>query len=213
LNNYEIIYIDSLNKKTDLPFNNLATILNVNGEPIHGAAVILKNFIDTITTTRYFEDMTTSELHKILHFRAYVQVVVWENDNDIWREEEFYGDIDTYAKRFFEEEKYSSMEIAFLKHNLNILYLKSEYGKENACGSLLSCKVEKIIIFTMLTSSIRGNITKQEVEKIIELSTILPPPFKPDNKWFDDEKDEHNRVLIKNKYRILDNVYLENTKK
>jgi hypothetical protein len=64
----------------------------------------------------------------------------------------------------------------------------------------------------MLTDSFRGNITKEEIEKIIKLSTVLTPPFKPENKWFEDEKDEYERLIIKNKYRILDNIYQEHFK-
>jgi hypothetical protein len=47
-----------------------------------------------------------------------------------------------------------------------------------------------------------------EVTKIIKLSTVLEPPYKPDEKWLSDEKDIHGRNIIKNKYRILDNTYL-----
>ena len=64
------------------------------------------------------------------------------------------------------------------------------------------------MIFTMLTDTIRGNITLNEVNKIIKLSTVLEPPYKPDDKWLSDEKDIHGRNIIKNKYRILDNTYL-----
>jgi lambda repressor-like predicted transcriptional regulator len=46
------------------------------------------------------------------------------------------------------------------------------------------------------------------VNKIIKLSTVLEPPYKPDEKMVADEKDIHGRNIIKNKYRILDNTYL-----
>ena len=65
----------------------------------------------------------------------------------------------------------------------------------------------------MLTDKIRGCITKDEVEKIIKLSTILTPPFRYDAKWAEEEKDEHNRTIIKNKYRVLDITYQEMTNK
>jgi hypothetical protein len=38
------------------------------------------------------------------------------------------------------------------------------------------------------------------------------PPFKPDNKWLEEKRDEHDRIIINNKYRILDNIYQENFK-
>ena len=44
---------------------------------------------------------------------------------------------------------------------------------DNACGTLLNCKVEKVLIYTMLTNEIRGNITVSEINKIVKrLSTI-----------------------------------------
>jgi hypothetical protein len=62
----------------------------------------------------------------------------------------------------------------------------------------------------MLTNEIRGNLTIDELQKIIKLSLVLTPPFKPENKWFEEEKDEHNRTIIKNRFRVLDCVYKDN---
>ena len=63
----------------------------------------------------------------------------------------------------------------------------------------------------MITPTIRGNITLSEVEKIIKLSNYLESPYKMDNKWCEDEKDIHGRNIIKNRFKILDNVYKELT--
>ena len=210
--NYELIYIDSTYKDNKFEINHFATLLNSNGEIVKGPAFVVKNHISTLTNEMYFEDMTTSELYKLLHERSHHKIVIWNDETEKFTEDEVYGPIDNYAKIFFENEPYSKSEIAFLKHNLNILYLKSEYGKTNVIGSLLNCKVEKVLIFTMNTNELYGNLTNDELQKIIKLSQILPPPFKPMNKWFEDEKDEFGRNIIKNKYRILDNVYLENNK-
>ncbi len=207
LHNYELLYLDSSYKDNNLPINQFATLLNSNGEVVKGPAVVVKNYIPTLTNDRRFEDMTTSELYNLLHQRGNNKVVTWNDESEQWNEEEVYGDMNKYAEKFFGGEFYHKCEIAFLKHNLNIWYLKSEYGMDNVMGTLLNCKVEKVLVFTMITQDIRGNITKDEVKKISQLSKVLTPPFKPDSSWFDEEKDEFNRQIIKNKYRVLDTVY------
>jgi hypothetical protein len=204
--NYEIIYVDTLNKKSNMEHNELASLIHLENEIIKGNCILIRNYIPTLSNDMLISDMNTSYLHKILRRRGMISVVAWE---DSWREEEFYGDIENYADKFFEGEKYNKVEIAFLKHNLNIWYLESEYGVKNVVGNLINVPIEKCFIFTKLTNFIKGWITKDEVNKIIKLSTILEPTFKPDNKWFEDEKDETGRKIIKNKYRILDNVYQE----
>ena len=77
-------------------------------------------------------------------------------------------------------------------------------------GKLLEPKVDKCLVYSMMTKTIRTNLTLNELNKIIKLSEVLKEPYKPDDKWFEEEKDEHGRKIIKNKYRILDNVYKEN---
>ena len=210
LYNYQIIYIDKINNNNTV--NQLASIINTNGDVIHGKAIIIKNYVATLNNEVKFDNMDSDALHKMIIKRGLNTFVVWDDESEKWREDEIYGTMDVYAKKFFEDEKYKTIEIAFLKHNLNIWYLNSDYGKSNVCGTLLNDKVEKVLIFTKLKNDINGNITKEEIEKIIKLSTVLTPPFNPDNKWFGNEKDEHKRYIIKNKYKILDNVYHENFK-
>jgi hypothetical protein len=210
LHNYQLIYMDKINNNNKV--NQFATMLNTNGDVIQGKAVIIKNFVSTVTNEIRFDDMDSSALHKMIKNRGFNTFVTWDDESEKWREDEIYGSMEIFAKKFFDGEPYKTCEMAFLKHNLNIWYLKSEYGKSDVCGTLLNCKVEKVLIFTMLTNDFRGNITKNEIEKIIKLSTVLTPPFKPENKWFEEEKDDHGRTIIKNKYRILDNVYQENFK-
>jgi hypothetical protein len=210
LHNYQIMYIDKINNNNKV--NQFATLININGDVIQGKAIIIKNYVATLSNNIRFDNMDSSALYKMIRSRGYNTVGVWDNESEIWKEEEIYGPMEDFAKIFFENEPYRTCEIGFLKHNLNIWYLNSEYGTSNVCGTLLNCKVEKVLIFTMLTDSFRGNITKEEIEKIIKLSTVLTLPFKPENKWFEDEKDEYGRLIIKNKYRILDNIYQEHFK-
>jgi hypothetical protein len=205
--NYEMIYIDTLNKISELPINNFATMINVNEEIIKGPVILVKNYVPTLTNNTFFLDMTQNELYKMLYTRGFTKIVLWDDDSEQWREEEVYGPLDDFIKKFFDNEHYIKNEISFLKHNLNILFRKSEYGKENVFGKLISEKVDKILIFTMFTDERRGNITIDEIIKIKELSNILVYPYDLDNKWLEDEHDEYGRLIIKNKYRILDTEF------
>lgn len=202
---YEMMYINTLNIESDLPFNEMASLLHLEKEIVRGNAIIIKSYIPSINNEMCFNDMKNADLFNIIKARGFTKVVVYDEK---LREEEIYGDIEVFANKFFEEETYIKKEFAFLKHNINIYYTKSEYGEENTCGKLINDKIDKFIIFTMLTDTIRGNITLNEVNKIIKLSTVLEPPYKPDEKWLIDEKDIHGRNIIKNKFRILDNTYL-----
>ena len=210
LHTYQIMYIDKVNNNNKV--NQYATLMNINGDVIQGKAIIIKNYVATLTSDIRFDNMDSTALYKMIKSRGYNTVGIWDSESEKWKEDEVYGPIENYAKNFFEDEPYKTCEIGFLKHNLNILYLNSEYGKSNVCGTLLNGKVEKVLIFTMLTDSFRGNITKEEIEKIIKLSTVLTSPFKPDNKWLEEKRDVHDRIIINNKYRILDNIYQENFK-
>ena len=210
LHNYQIIYIDKMYNNNKV--NYFASIINTNNEVIYGKAVFIKNYVSTLTDEIKFVNMDSDALHKMIKKRGLTTFVIWDDENETWIEEENYGVIDTYAKKYFEDTQYKTCEIAFLKHNLNILYVNSDYGKSGVCGTLLNGKVDKVLIFTKLTDDVYGNITKEEIHKIIKLSTVLKPPFTPDNKWLTNKKDKYNRTIINNKYRILDNIYQENFK-
>ena len=202
---YEMMYINTLNIESDLPFNEMASLLHLEKEIVRGNAVLVKSYIPSLSNEISFNDMKNSDLFNIIRARGFTKIVVYDEK---LREEEIYGDIEVYAKKFFEDETYKKEELGFLKHNINIYYTKSEYGEENLFGKLLDGKIDKFMIFTMLTDTIRGSITLNEVNKIIKLSSVLEAPYKADDKLVADEKDIHGRNIIKNKYRILDNTYL-----
>jgi len=206
---YEIIYIDTLNKNTKLEYNELASMIHLENEKICGNAIIIKTHIPSFSNDVLLNDMNSSELYKIIRQRGFTKIVVYDGDDSKLKEDEFYGDINTYSKKFFEEEYYHRLEFAFLKHNINILYTKSSYGRSDVCGKFINGKIDKFIMYTMITDNIRGNITLGEVEKIIKLSYYLEAPYKVDEKWVKDEKDENGRNIIKNKFKILDNVFRE----
>jgi hypothetical protein len=209
---YEMIHVDTLNKDSKLQWNELASMLDMENEIIRGPVVLTKTYIPTLKNDISFEDMTSSELFKIIRNRGFTKIVIYDGDDAKLREDEFYGDLDKFAEKFFEGEYYKKKEMAFLAHNLNIYYTLSDYGNSKICGNLLSGKIDKCFFFSMLTDTIRANLTKDELNKIIELSSILEPPYKPEGKWYEEEKDVHGRRIIKNRFRILDNVYNENKK-
>jgi len=200
---YQIIFVDTLNKNTILEKNEFGSMLNISGEVVNGKAIVIKNFISSASNDMHLENMTSSDLYKILYSRGYTKIVLFEDD--MWREKEIYGDIELFAQKFFEDESYLEKELGFLKHNINILYTKSEYGME--VGKLIDTKVDKCIVFTMLTDGIRGSVTLDEVKKIIDLSTRLEPPYTCNEKCEKEEFDEYGRRIVKNKYRILDLYY------
>lgn len=207
--NYEMIYIDTHFKQTELEINHMATMLNLTDEVIKGSAIIIKNYIGTLDNEMYMVDMTTSELNYMIRRRGYNQICIYEDD--IWREDEIFGETEDFAKQFFEGEKFYKIEIAFLKHNINIWYDKSPFGSKTVCGKLLKDPIEKCFIFTMTTDNIRGSISLDEIKKIIKLSTVLTTHkeniYKADDKWDEDEKDNYGRLIINNKYRILEHEF------
>jgi hypothetical protein len=92
-----------------------------------------------------------------------------------------------------------------LLHNINIFYVANEYG-EDIAPKLIPEKVETALFFTKIDDDFRGNLTLDEVKKIIELSNKLES-FEVDEEYMKEEKDELGRNIIKNKYKILEFVY------
>lgn len=200
---YEIMYVD-LVKHNDYQSttNEMASLININGEVIFSNAIVMKTYIPSLSNVMKFVSMTHQDLERILYNRVHTNVVIYSDDE--FSQKTVY-DLEYFAKSFFEEEYYKKVEIAFLAHNINIWYV-SELGKDDVCGKLVNDKIEKCIIFTMNTQTIRGNITLDEVSKIIKLSNIMN-----DYTYVDEpeEKDALGRTVIKNKYRILDNQLIK----
>ena len=73
---------------------------------------------------------------------------------------------------------------------------------------LLDKKIESAVIFTKISEEYRGNITLNEVKKIIQLSNTLEN-YIPKGEWVSEEKDNMGRTIIKNKYRVLDYAWKE----
>ena len=206
---YQMMFIESNFNKNELELNEFGSLLDVENEIIKGPIVLVKSFVPSLSNEMKFVDMTKNELHKLLRSRGYTKVVIYDGDDSELREEEFYGDVEKFAEKFFEGEYYKKKELAFLAHNINIYYTISEYGTKDKCGKLVEGNIDKYFAFTMLTNNNRGNLTKDELKKILILSEHLEPPYKTDDKWSEEDKDEFGRKIIKNKFRILDNIYEE----
>jgi hypothetical protein len=203
---YELLYVDLIKyPQYHNEINELATLINTNTEKIYTNAIILKTYLPPLSDSMLFESVSCNDLQQILYHRAYTKVVLYHNYNYV---EQNILNLDQFAESFFENEYPKKKEVAFLSHNINIWYLPSiEPDKETGiCGNLVDEPVERCIWFTMNTPTIRGNLTYDEVKKIIFLSTKLTD-YNPHIDWSDQKLDKLGRLIIKNKYRILDEKY------
>jgi len=208
---YEILYIDLLPtyKKVELE-NQFSLLLQNNGDNlIFGNALIMKTYVP-VNDMNFMKisDINKDDIKRILEDRINTKVITFDNGD--YEEKKIIGSVEQFAETFFDEEdKYiiQKMELPFLRHNINIWFTKFEYGFEKVCGDLLKhLVINKCIVFTLINDNIRGNISMDEFNKIKYLSEKLEN-YKVPEDLNEEEKDNIGRLLIKNKYRILDNVY------
>lgn len=208
---YEILYIDLLPvfKKKEIE-NQFSLLLQNNGDDkIFGNALIMKTYVPVNDMNKMrIEDISKNDIKQILDDRINTKVIVFDNGD--YEEKKIFGSIEDYSKNFFEDEEQSriqKIELAFLKHNINIWFTKFDYGFENVCGNLLKhLLIDKCIVFTLINDNIRGNLSMDEFNKIKLLSTKLEN-YKIPEEINNEEKDDIGRLVIKNRYRILDYVY------
>jgi len=206
----EIMYVDvSKDEEDETQLNEFGSLLNINGDKIYGNAIITRSFISTTDHSMYLDDVTPEKMDSSLFHRANTKAVIYDNDDESYKEVLIFGSTEDYANNFFDN-KYTikKIELPFLKHNINIWYSTDKYGNLNACGKLIPelDRVDKMIVFSMMTDDYRDSFTLDEFNKIIYLSKKLenyntPPEFTKD------EKDELGRLIIKNKYKILDMMF------
>lgn len=204
---YEILYIDLEKAKeyhTENNLNELASLVNVNGDLIYSNAIILRSYLPSLTDSMNLCTMTKEDLRRVLNDRVYTKVVT--GDDNVWNEERVVGDLNNYAKVYFEDEDFKKLEFPFLMHNINIWYTFSKYGSISMCGNLVEEPVEKCIWFSMKSEEFRGNLTLDEVKKIIALSKLLTD-YKTPSELLDEKIDSLGRKIIYNKYKVLDYVY------
>ena len=206
---YELLYIDTnttnnINYENEDNINELATLLNINEDKIYNNVIILKTYISSLSDSMLFESITKNNIQLLLHNRVNTKIVIWDWTNG-WKEEEIIGDLTTYINILFEGDNYNQININFLMHDINIWYVEDKYG-DKVCGNILNKPLEKCIWFTMKSEDYRGNLTLDEVNKIIKLSLHLENYNIPDE-FNIDKYDKYNRQIIYNKYKILDSMY------
>lgn len=210
---YEIIYCTFTPDKENIEnikHNCLGTIIDLQGKEVFGNFLLLKLKTPYTDYTSKYVDLQKKDIVDHLNKRVHTDVIIYEDDK--FRTEPIPGDTEKFAEVLFEEDydKLKRVEIPFLKYNINIWYIEDEYGDAGVFGNLINenSKVFKGIIFTKITNELRGNLSIDEIKKIIYLSKHLDDFILSDN---DDlikfEKNEKNINIIKNKYRILESVY------
>lgn len=207
----EIMYLDGMNiPEKDRVINDFATLLDINNIKVFGNAILTRTYISNTNNDTYFDDITPVKVRNMLYRRAHTTVVTYDADEDGFKEVEVMGPMEDFANDFFSESKYKikTHEIGFLKHNLNIWYSEDKYGTLDTFGNILpdTCRVDKMIVFSMWTQEYRDCFTMKEFDMIKLLSKKL-------DKWelsedeTKEERDEDGRLIVKNKYRILNQYY------
>ena len=135
--------------------------------------------------------------------RINTNIILYE-DKD-FREMKVCGDLNKFAEEFFDGEGFIKTEFDFLGYNMNIWYT-TDSGSKDIFGKLITNPVYSCIIFIKLEENIRGSISLEEVEKIINLSHKLKS-FEIPKEYLEEKKDIYNRKIVNNKYRILSKLY------
>ena len=206
---YEIMYINTTPKYHKVENENeFALLLQNNGnEKIYGSMILLKSHlpIDNMNSATLCE-ITRDDVIMMLFDRANTKVVLYDEE---FREERVLGPMELYADMFLQTDNIQKIEFPFLKYNLNIWYVEDKDYGDDAIKNLLDVKIERCIIFTLINDDYRGNLTLEEFNKILYLAGKLDN-YSLQPKYNDEEKDELGRNIIKNKYRILEQIYKSN---
>jgi hypothetical protein len=211
----EIMYIDVFPEyKIESLKNEFATLLNIDGDIIFGNAIITRTKIPSESLDNpnmWYIDVTSQDIENMLYRRVNTNVITYDSDEDIYCNTTVTGSLDQFAQVFFGEAQYTykKLELGFLKHNINVWYSEHKYGSLDVFGNILPelCRVDRMIVFTMWCDNYRGNITLDEFNKIKYLSKKLKDYNLPDE--YEKESFDHlNRPIIKNKYRILNTIYM-----
>lgn len=204
---YEILYIDMEKHKNYIKeenINELASLINTNGDTIYSNAIIFKNYIPSLSDSMQLVDMSSEDMERILYDRVHTKVVTFDDDGN-WKEIRVVGDLMSFASEFFDDGSIVKKEIPFLMHNLNMWYTTFDYGRM-PCSKLINRKIDKAIFFTMKSDEFRGNLSLDEVKKIVKLSDKLESYITPEE-YTVEKTDNLGRKIIYNKYKVLDEMY------
>jgi hypothetical protein len=210
----EMMYVEVKKAEEEqYKLNEFANLLNIGQDKIFGNVIINRTYISTSNNDMHIDDITPDKLEYSLYKRANTTAILYDSDSEKLREEEIFGSMDVYSEKYFGEKKYNikKTEVLFLKHVLNIWYTEDEYGISDVVGNLIpsNVKIDKMIIFSMWNEDYRDSLFLSEFNKIILLSKKLKDYSVPEE-YLKDEKDTLGRDIIKNKYKILDLIYLNN---
>ena len=209
---YEIMFLDvkdtaNITSKNE---NQFSSMINIENEKVYGNMIIIKTFNpSTNDKSMLLDTMKKDDLYEILNSRVNTDVIIF--DDGEYRKETVHGDMDIYCKKLFDGEFYKKKELLFLNHNINIWYLENNYGTD-PFPKLVPSKIETAVLFTKISDNHRGNISLYEIKKIVALSNVLET-FTCKSDWVSKEKDELDRDIIKNKYRVLEYAWRENLDK
>lgn len=209
---YELIYIDLENDilyHTNDNINDIANLISINGDSIYSNAILFRNYIPSLTDSMNLCNMTKNDLKRLLYRRAYNTIVIGDSFENKFIEDTVIGDMQIFAKKFFDGEEFKKVEFPFLMHNINIWYTTGII-ENKLCGNLINNKfIDKCIWFTMRTDVYRDNLTLDEVKKIINLSLKLDNYNTP-SELMEEKIDNLGRKIICNKYKVLDKIYDDN---
>ena len=209
---YELIYIDLENDiiyHTNDNINDIANLISINGDTIYSNAILFRSYIPSLTDSMNLCNMSKNDLKRLLYNRAHNIIVIGDSFENKFIEDTVIGDMQIFAKKFFEGEDFKKIEFPFLMHNINIWYTIGII-ENNFCGNLINNKfIDKCIWFTMRTDVFRDNLTLDEVIKIINLSLKIDN-YKTPSELIEEKIDNLGRKIIFNKYKVLDKIYNDN---
>jgi len=183
---YEMLYINTEKTQYEIDdnINELGSLLTLNDDKIYSNVIILKSYLPSLNDSMVLDNITKTDISKLLHNRVYTKIVTWDWDN------------------------FKKLNMDFLMHDINIWYVADNYG-DKVCGNILDQPLEKCVWFTMKSEELRGNLTLDEVKKIIHLSKKLTD-YKTPEIFKEEIKDKYDRRIIYNKYKVLDYMYANN---
>ena len=203
---YELMYInfDGTNiNPENLSINHAAMLINTNGKNIFSKGIIFKSYLPSNSDSMILDSITKQDVINFMDARLSTNIILYE-DKD-FREIKVCGDLNKIAEEFFDGEGYIKKELKFLLYNINFWYT-TDYGTKDIFNKLIDNPVYSCIIFINIAENIRGSISLDEVEKIINLSHKLES-FNIPEEYIEEKKDIYNRKIINNKYRILSKLY------
>jgi hypothetical protein len=203
---YQLCYLTKDNNKEKNPKyeyrnipNILASCLTYENKAIRGNAMLIITYLPINNFDMYNIDVTPDDIKKILYYKNKMIGVEINGEELVEIEYEY--------EKINEFEDYEKLEIGLYKYNLEVFYKKG--GNKNELASKLFCQdmYEKVYVFSKLTEDIYDNLSKDDIDKMIKLSTGNLDDIILSKDELEEKEDEKGRTIINSKYRILYNKY------